>query len=62
MDKLSIILLICIGCLVVYIVIDKRRDNISNIDNIREALISKGLPTPAFASKKELQSILDKYS
>lgn len=32
-----------------------------DIDKIRETLISKGLPTPAFASARELQNILAKY-
>jgi hypothetical protein len=36
-------------------------DKPENQDKIRSELASKGLPTPAFASMKQLQNILKNY-
>lgn len=60
MDKLCSLLLIIVF-LTAYIIFSNIPIGM-NIDQIREALIKKGLPTPAFANKKELKYILDNYS
>lgn len=51
------LLLISIFIILFCIITDKPE----NQDKIRSELTSKGLPTPAFASMKQLQNILKNY-
>lgn len=60
MNNTNLLFLLIIICLIMYVIFNNMPIGMS-IDEIREALIKKGLPTPAFANKKELKYILDNY-